>query len=88
MIFHRVIPASWTRRATRRAPGTGGPGYTFTDENPPKAANAAQQYPLGSVAMANTGRPTSSGSQFFIVTGPQGERLPNTYALFGRSRRA
>ncbi|MEI8051613.1 MAG: peptidylprolyl isomerase, partial [Actinomycetes bacterium] len=24
------------------------------------------------------------GSQFFIVTGAQGQNLPNTYALFGQ----
>jgi cyclophilin family peptidyl-prolyl cis-trans isomerase len=63
--------------------GEGGPGYTIKDENPAKAANAAQQYPLGSLAMANTGQPNSGGSQFFIVAGSQGESLPNTYALFG-----
>jgi peptidyl-prolyl cis-trans isomerase B (cyclophilin B) len=34
--------------------------------------------------MANTGQANSGGSQFFIVTGPSGESLPNTYALFGQ----
>jgi cyclophilin family peptidyl-prolyl cis-trans isomerase len=34
--------------------------------------------------MANTGQPNSGNSQFFIVAGPQGEGLPNTYALFGQ----
>ena len=33
--------------------------------------------------MANTGAPNSGGSQFFIVAGPEGESLPNSYALFG-----
>ena len=33
--------------------------------------------------MANTGQPHTGGSQFFIVAGPQGESLPNTYTLFG-----
>jgi cyclophilin family peptidyl-prolyl cis-trans isomerase len=33
--------------------------------------------------MANTGSPNTGGSQFFIVAGPQGESLPNSYALFG-----
>jgi cyclophilin family peptidyl-prolyl cis-trans isomerase len=61
--------------------GTGGPGYTIPDENP---AKASPQYPIGAVAMANTGSPHSGGSQFFIVTGAQGESLPNTYALFGQ----
>ena len=63
--------------------GEGGPGYTIQDENPPKAATGQPQYPLGSVAMANTGAPNSGGSQFFVVAGPEGEDLGNTYALFG-----
>jgi cyclophilin family peptidyl-prolyl cis-trans isomerase len=63
--------------------GAGGPGYTIADENPPAAANPADQYPLGSVAMANTGQANTGGSQFFVVSGPEGESLPNTYTLFG-----
>jgi cyclophilin family peptidyl-prolyl cis-trans isomerase len=83
VIFHRVIPGFMDQTGDPTGVGTGGPGYTITDENPPKAANPAQQYPLGSVAMANTGSPNSGGSQFFIVAGSQGESLPNSYALFG-----
>jgi cyclophilin family peptidyl-prolyl cis-trans isomerase len=83
VIFHRVIPNFMNQTGDPTGLGTGGPGYTIKDENPPKAANPAQQYPLGSVAMANTGAPNSGGSQFFIVAGPQGESLPNNYALFG-----
>jgi cyclophilin family peptidyl-prolyl cis-trans isomerase len=83
VIFHRVIPGFMDQTGDPTGTGTGGPGYTIPDENPPKATNASQQYPLGSVAMANTGTPNSGGSQFFIVAGPQGESLPNSYALFG-----
>ena len=61
---------------------SGGPGYTLTAENPPKAANPSQQYPLGSLAMATSSQGVS-GSQFFIVAGPQGESLPDNYPLFG-----
>ena len=84
VIFHRVIPGFMDQTGDPTGTGTGGPGYTIPDENPPKAASPAQQYPLGSVAMANTGSPNSGGSQFFIVAGSQGESLPNTYALFGQ----
>jgi len=80
VIFHRVIPGFMDQSGDPTGTGTGGPGYTIPDENPP---TASPQYPIGSVAMANTGQPHSGGSQFFIVTGPQGESLPNTYALFG-----
>ena len=83
VIFHRVIPQFMDQTGDPTGTGGGGPGYTIPDENPPKAASPAGQYPLGSVAMANTGSPNSGGSQFFIVAGPQGESLPNTYALFG-----
>jgi peptidyl-prolyl cis-trans isomerase B (cyclophilin B) len=83
VIFHRVIPQFMDQTGDPTGTGTGGPGYTIADENPPKAANASDQYPLGSVAMANTGAPHSGGSQFFIVAGPEGESLPNSYALFG-----
>lgn len=80
VIFHRVIPQFMDQTGDPTGTGTGGPGYTIPDENPPKAT---PQYPIGSVAMANTGAANSGGSQFFIVTGPEGESLPNTYALFG-----
>ena len=83
VIFHRVIPQFMDQTGDPTGTGEGGPGYTIADENPSKATNPADQYPLGSVAMANTGSPNSGGSQFFVVAGPQGESLPNTYALFG-----
>ena len=72
VIFHRVIPQFMDQTGDPTGTGQGGPGYTIPDENPPKAANPSDQYPLGSVAMANTGAPNSGGSQFFIVAGPQG----------------
>ncbi len=41
--------------------GTGGPGYRFDQE-----VTADTAYPAGTVAMANSGRPGSTGSQFFV----------------------
>jgi cyclophilin family peptidyl-prolyl cis-trans isomerase len=32
--------------------------------------------------MANSG-PNTNGSQWFIVTGPEGTQLPNSYSRFG-----
>ncbi len=83
--FFRVIPGFvlQTGNPTQTNAGTE-PGYTIPDELPAKAANPAQQYPLGSLVMANTGSPNTGGSQFFIVSGTQGEALPNTYSLFGQ----
>lgn len=55
--------------------GTGGPGYTFADENLKGAT-----YPAGTVAMANSG-PNTNGSQFFLVFGKT--TLPPSYTPFG-----
>jgi cyclophilin family peptidyl-prolyl cis-trans isomerase len=57
----------------------GGPGYTVKGEVP------TDNYPVGSLAAAKGGQepPGTMGSQFFIVTGPNGATLPNDYARFG-----
>jgi cyclophilin family peptidyl-prolyl cis-trans isomerase len=83
VIFHRVIPGFVDQTGDPTGTGSGGPGYTIPDEYPAKASNAADQYPLGSVAMANTGQPHTGGSQWFIVAGAEGESLPASYSLFG-----
>jgi len=46
------------------ATGTGGPNFTYRDENLPQPV--ANNYPAGTVAMANSG-PGTNGSQFFLV---------------------
>jgi peptidyl-prolyl cis-trans isomerase B (cyclophilin B) len=46
------------------ATGTGGPNFTYGDENLPTAT--LNNYPAGTVAMANSGAGTN-GSQFFLV---------------------
>ena len=80
MVFHRVIPSFVDQTGDPTGSGTGGPGYKFADELPP---TASPQYPLGSVAMANSGANTN-GSQFFVVAGSQGENLAPSYTLFGK----
>lgn len=84
VIFHRVIPGFMNQTGDPTGTGTGGPGYTIPDEFPKPAKNPADQYPIGAVAMANTGQPNSGGSQFFIVTGSEGESLQPDYTLFGQ----
>jgi peptidyl-prolyl cis-trans isomerase B (cyclophilin B) len=59
--------------------GTGGPGYTIKDENLP--AEGVNNYPAGTVAMANAGADTG-GSQFFIVYGDTS--LPAGYSIWGQ----
>jgi cyclophilin family peptidyl-prolyl cis-trans isomerase len=83
VIFHRVIPQFMDQTGDPTGTGSGGPGYTIPDELPATASSAADQYPLGSVAMANTGQPNTGGSQWFVVAGAEGESLPASYSLFG-----
>src|SRR6202163_1419427 len=76
VVFHRIIPGFVIQGGDPTGNGTGGPGYRFADELP-----KAGRYELGSLAMANAG-PNTNGSQFFIISGPQGIALPPKYALF------
>ena len=76
--FHRIIPGFMCQGGDPEGTGRGGPGYRFDDELP-----APGRYEIGSIAMANAG-PNTNGSQFFIVSGPDGVRLPPQYSLFGK----
>ncbi|MEI8147913.1 MAG: peptidylprolyl isomerase [Actinomycetes bacterium] len=78
IIFHRVIPGFVLQGGDPTGTGTGGPGYRFEDELPKPG-----RYELGSLAMANAG-PNTNGSQFFVISGPDGMRLPPLYSLFGK----
>lgn len=59
--------------------GKGGPGYTVPDENLPK--DGADNYPAGTVAMANSG-PDTNGSQFFLVY--KDTTLGPNYTIWGK----
>ena len=58
--------------------GTGGPGFNIPDENLPQPTE--NNYPAGTVAMANAGTGTS-GSQFFLVY--QDTTLGPDYTIWG-----
>ena len=80
VLFHRIINDFMVQGGdVQFLGGRGGPGYSFTGGVPD-----AGQYRIGSIAMANSVGPSSNGSQFFIVTGPQGVGLPPNYSLFGQ----
>jgi cyclophilin family peptidyl-prolyl cis-trans isomerase len=78
--FHRIIPGFVIQGgdATGDPLGSGNPGY-FIAEEPPEEGG----YEVGSVAMAKGDGATATGSQFFVITGPQGVNLPPEYSLFG-----
>ena len=78
IVFHRIIPGFMLQGGDPEGSGRGGPGYRFEDELP-----APGRYEIGSLAMANSG-PNTNGSQFFIVSGPDGTSLPPSYSLFGK----
>lgn len=60
------------------ATGSGGPQFTYPDENLPE--NTDNNYPEGSVAMANSG-PNTNGSQFFLVYADT--TLAPSYTMWG-----
>jgi len=63
----------------RETDGTGGPSFRYAEENLPTNANPA--YPKGTIAMAKTQAPASTGSQFFIVY--EDTQLPADYTVLG-----
>lgn len=60
--------------------GSDGPGYAIPDE-----LNGKLTYTPGTLAMANAGANTG-GSQFFIITGPEGTNLDGNpaFTIFGK----
>ncbi len=78
VVFHRIIPGFVLQGGDPTGSGRGGPGYRFNDELPKPG-----RYEIGSLAMANAG-PNTNGSQFFVISGPQGVALPPSYSLFGK----
>lgn len=72
-IFHRIVKDFMIQGGDPSGNGTGGPGYTFTDEK------ITKEYTRGIVAMANRG-PNTNGSQFFIML--KDTPLPKQYVIF------
>jgi len=70
---------SVTGTGWKETDGTGGPTYRFAEENLP--TDKRPPYPAGVIAMANTGQPGSTGSQFFIVYGDS--PLDPAYTVLG-----
>ena len=76
-VFHRVIPNFMIQGGDPLGNGSGGPGYSFRDEQ----SDLTFDQP-GRLAMANSG-PNTNGSQFFI-TEVSTPHLNGHYNIFGQ----
>ncbi len=80
VVFHRLVPGFVIQGGDPDGTGTGGPGYTITDEP------VTTEYQRGTVAMARTAQPNSVGSQFFVVLDDAARgslARANTYQIIG-----
>jgi len=80
-IFHRVIPEFMIQGGDPLGTGMGDPGYSFGLEVSPDLKFDRP----GRLAYANTGRPNSNGSQFFITEDvAHSAGLSGKYTIFGQ----
>jgi len=75
--FHRVLPGFMAQGGDPTGSGSGGPGYTIEDE----FTNLSHD--RGVISMANTGRPGTGGSQWFITLAPT-PWLNGAHTVFGK----
>ncbi len=73
---HRIEPGFVIQCGDPSGTGSGGPGYQYADE-----LTGDEEYPEGTLAMANAG-PDTNGSQFFLVTGDASHL--STHTVFGK----
>lgn len=77
-VFHRVIDGFMAQAGDPTGTGSGGPGYTFADEQ----SGLTPVDRRGLLGMANSPQPDSNGSQFFITFAPA-PHLDGEHAVFG-----
>jgi len=93
--FHRVIPGFMLQFGCPHSKdphsgraGTGGPPHGTIQDEHPKDAQFSNE--VGTLSMANTGRPNSGGSQFFMNTSHNAfldwwdTSTPSKHPVFGR----
>jgi cyclophilin family peptidyl-prolyl cis-trans isomerase len=82
LTFHRVIAGFVLQGGDPKGDGTGGPGYQVVGALP-----SSYHYKVGDIAMAKTESdpPGAAGSQFFVISGSDGARLPPEYGLLGHA---
>ncbi|MDQ7006509.1 MAG: peptidylprolyl isomerase [Acidobacteriota bacterium] len=79
LAFHRVIPGFMAQGGCPLGNGRGGPGYRFAGETKMNVRHDRR----GVLSTANTGRPRTDGSQFFIIFKPT-PWLDGKHTVFGR----
>lgn len=77
-VIHRISENFVLQTGDPEADGTGGPGYVVPDEFP----EADFVYEEGVVAMQSRGA-LSTGSEFMVITGTDGEFLTNQFNVLG-----
>lgn len=80
LLFHRVVPDFVIQGGDPTGTGSGGPGYAIPDED-----DGERIMDTGALSMAKAG-PNTTGSQFFIVTGPRESvaHLDRDFTVFGQ----
>ena len=76
--FHRVIKGFMAQGGCPLGTGTGDAGYKYDGE----CVASVKHTKRGILSMANTGRPTSDGTQFFLTFGPT-PHLDMKHTIFG-----
>jgi len=77
--FHRIIPGFMAQGGCPSGSGRGNPGYFMAGEF--KGGRSHDK--AGVLSTANTGRPVSEGSQFFLTFGPT-RQLDGKYTIWGQ----
>jgi cyclophilin family peptidyl-prolyl cis-trans isomerase len=82
LAIFRAVPDFVLQGGDPNNNGTGDPGYQVIGKVP-----AGYAYQLGDVAMAKTSVAVggTAGSQFFLISGAQGEQLGTEYGLLGHA---
>ena len=78
LIFHRVIKGFMAQGGCPDGTGGGSPGYQYGSEVSP----AVRHDRPGLLSMANTNKPNTDGSQFFLTFAPA-QHLNNKHTIFG-----
>jgi peptidyl-prolyl cis-trans isomerase A (cyclophilin A) len=80
LTFHRVAKGFMIQGGDPLGNGTGGPGYTFAEETYPDL-----KHEPGTMSMAKTSAPHSTGSQFFVMEAAN-SALDGGYSVFGKCK--